>query len=115
MVDSKLQFNNRLRLLGRKHSKMANGYTTQMRSDGLIVVKPRRSARRGFPLKGLVFLALGLFGFKALILASLGPDGYGERVAKLQDGTVVERGGAWVMQVDPATQVLADLMGPVLR
>ena len=115
MVNSKLQFNNRLHLLGRKHSKMANGYTTQMRADGLIVVKPRHVARRGFPLKGLVLLALGLFAFKALILASVGPDGYGERVAKLENGTFVERGGAWVMQADPATQVLAQLMGPVLR
>jgi hypothetical protein len=115
MVESKLQFNNRLRLLGRKHSKMANGYTTQLRNDGLIVVKPRRASRRGFPLKGIVLMVLGLFCFKALILASLGPDGYGERVAKLQEGTVVERGGAWVMQADPATQVLANLMGPVMR
>ena len=115
MVESKLQFNNRLRLLGRKHTKMANGYTTQLRSDGLIVVKPRRAARRGFPLKGIVLLALGLLGFKALILASLGPDGYAERVAKLQDGTFVERGGAWVMQADPATQILANLVGPVMR
>ena len=115
MVESKLHFNNRLRLLGRKHSKMANGYTTQMRNDGLIVVKPRRAARRGFPLKGLVMMGLAFFAFKALILASVGPDGYAERIAKLQDGTFVERGGAWIMQADPATRVLAEFVGPVMR
>lgn len=115
MVETKLHFNNRLRLLGRKHTKMANGYTTQMRNDGLIVVKPRRAARRGFPIKGLVLLALGFISFKALVLASVGPDGYAERVASLDNGTVIERGGAWVMQVDPLTQVIANNMGPVLR
>lgn len=115
MVDSKLHFNNRLRHLGRKHVKMANGYSTHMRNDGLIVVKPRRTARRGFPFKGIILLTLGLFGFKALILASVGPAGYADRVAKLQDGTVIERGGAWVMQADPATQTLAQLIGPVMR
>jgi hypothetical protein len=114
MYDTREHFNNRLNNIGRKHKAMTRGYVTQMRSDGLIVVKPRQ---RGidFPVKGVVLLLLGFFFFKAFLLAAIGPDTYGERIDKLQDGTFIEQGGAWVMQVEPVTQVIADYLGPIMR
>jgi hypothetical protein len=36
MVETKKHFIHRLNLLGRKHQAMSRGYTTQMRTDGLI-------------------------------------------------------------------------------
>jgi hypothetical protein len=39
----------RLKDIGRKHTVMARGYTTEIRNDGLIVVKPY-VGRRGFSI-----------------------------------------------------------------
>ena len=114
MIESKSHFEGRLRRLGRKHTAMSRGYVTQMRNDGLIVVKPRRR-RVHFPLKGIVWMILGFIAFKAFLLSSIGPDAYASRLDTLAQGTLFEQGGAWVMQKDPATQFLSQLVGPVFR
>ena len=94
---------------------MSRGFTTRMRNDGLIVVKPRRQKRiMDFPLRGVFLLLLGSVFFKGFILASVGPDTYSERVAILNSGTFVEQGCAWVMQVGPISQIIANYMGPIL-
>ena len=116
MVETKKHFLNRLDILGHKHQAMSRGYTTRMRDDGLIVVKPRRQKRiMDFQLKGVVLLLLGFVFFKGFMLASVGPDTYSERVAILSNGTFVEQGCAWVMQVGPISQIIANYMGPILR
>ena len=116
MVETKTHFLNRLDILGHKHQAMSRGYTTWMRDDGLIIVKPRRQKRiMDFPLRGVFLLLLGFVFFKGFMLASVGPDTYSERVAILNNGTFVEQGGAWVMQVDPISQIIANYMGPILR
>ncbi|MFT4706684.1 MAG: hypothetical protein ACI9PU_000517 [Ascidiaceihabitans sp.] len=114
MVEAKKQFNDRLNFLGRKHQAMSRRYTTQMRTDGLIVVKPRRRSI-DIPFQGILLLLLGFVFFKAFMLASIGPDTYCERVAILNSGIFVEQGGAWVMQTDPVSQVIANYMGPISR
>ncbi len=114
MLDSQNDFQKRLSTLGRKHAAMSNGYTTAMRSDGLIVVKPKRKSGRGFPLRMLLCLVAGFFIFKAIMLASLGEITYNERVAKLNLGTSLERGGAMVMQLDPATEFLSGFLEPFI-
>jgi|TARA_B110000908_G_scaffold170912_1_gene231931 hypothetical protein len=114
MVETKKHFIHRLNLLGRKHQAMSRGYTTQMRTDGLIVAKPRRRGLE-IPFKGIVLLLLGFVFFKAFMLAAIGPDLYGERVAILNSGTFVEQGGAWVMRADPMSKVIAGFMGPIFR
>ena len=53
--------------------------------------------------------------FQSIYLAAVWPDLYGERVAKLDQGTSVEQGGAWIMQVDPATEYFATVIGPIFR
>ncbi|MGJ8544498.1 MAG: hypothetical protein ACSHWZ_03565 [Sulfitobacter sp.] len=107
-------FVQRLTTLGRKHSKMTNGYTTKVGRDGLITVKPKR-AKRGFPLRGLLLSVAGFFVFKAFMLAASGPATYEERLATLQNGSQVEALGAAVLAVDPVTQAIAEKMGPLLR
>ena len=114
MFDNRDNFESRLKVIGRKNVAMANGYSAQMRDDGLIVLKPRRREIE-FPLKGIVMLLIGFFFFKAFILASVGPDTYGERISILQSGTVLEKAGAWVMQIDPISQGIANYMGPAFR
>ncbi len=114
MVETHDHFIKRLNLLGRKHEQMTHGYVTKVGRDGLITVKPK-AKRRGFPLKGLVLLVLGFFAFKAFILVSFGPATYEERLAKLENGTVIELAGAKVLGIDPVTAVLADFAGSILR
>lgn len=113
-MDAHTQFDKRLKTLSRKHAAMANGYTTMVRGDGLIVVKPKR-LRRNPPLRGLALLLLGFFAFKGFMLASLGELTYNERIAKLGNGTAVEQGGAWVMQIEPMTRFLAGFLEPLTR
>lgn len=40
------------------------------------------------------------------MLMSLGEVTYADRLAYLQNGTLIEQGGAWVMQADPLTQAM---------
>ncbi|WP_299688373.1 hypothetical protein [uncultured Tateyamaria sp.] len=110
---TQVDFQTRVGTVQRQHKAMSHGYTTEMRGDGLIVVKPKRAMRRGFPLRGLLVLVLGFFAFKGFMLASLGEVTYNERVAKLGNGTMVEQAGAWVMQTEPLTTFLAGFIEPL--
>ena len=109
-MDMRVDFHKRVGSLQRQHKAMANGYTTQLREDGLIVMKPKRGRRRGFPLRALTLLFLGFFAFKGFMLASLGDVTYNERVAQLSNGSPVEQAGAWVMQGDPVTVLFAEVI-----
>ncbi|MBT3466755.1 MAG: hypothetical protein HN456_06155, partial [Rhodobacteraceae bacterium] len=53
--------------------------------------------------------------FQCIYLVAVWPNLYDERVAKLDQGTFVEQGGAWAMQIDPATEYCATVIGPILR
>lgn len=108
------EFRSRLSRLERKYKGMSAGYDAKLRSDGLIVITPRRAKRRQFLMPVLIFV-LGFMLFKGFLLMSLGPDSYDERVARLQEGTSVEQVGAFVMQADPVSEVIATQMGSVLR
>lgn len=113
MIDSQLTFQKRLSRLGRKHRAMERGYKTKMRSDGLIVVKPKR-AKINFPFKGLLIVAAAFFAFKAFMLASFGAVTYQDRVDQLNAGTVFEQGGAWIMQIDPVTAFVGEKLAPYI-
>lgn len=115
MYKSQNDFQRRIKKVSRKHHSMARGYTADIRRDGLIVVRPRRRIGHGFPLSGLLGLLLGFFIFKAVMLAALGDITYNERVAKLSNGTMLEQGGAWVMQLDPLTVFFAGFLDPFVK
>ena len=113
MVSDQTEFQERLRRLVRKHRAMARGYTTRMRSDGLIVAKPRRAVS---PISGrsvLIFLLVFL-AFKGFLIANLGAAAYSERVERLQSGNFAEQAGAFAMQADPVSKMFADLVAPLL-
>lgn len=113
MSEETLQFQNRLRRLERKHKSLANGYTASLRKDGLIVMKPRRAERRISGQSVMLFL-IAFFLFKGFLVASIGIEGYDERVAKLESGNTVEVAGAWVMQSDPMSELIAEKIRPIL-
>ena len=107
-------FDTRLRRLGRRHSKMyRNGIVHKVGPDGLISAYPRRRLPR-FPLRGLVILFFAALTFKGVLLASLGSGVYQQRVDLLAGGSFVEKAGAWVMQIDPATEFVARTVAPLL-
>ena len=116
MVETHDHFTKRLGKLGRKHEQMTHGYTTKVGKDGLITVTPKARRVRGVSgLKLLLVVTVGFFAFKAFMLAANGPDAYSERLAGLQSGTVIEQAGALVLGIDPITEKLASLAGPILR
>lgn len=114
MVETHDHFEQRLKSLEKKHQKMNRGYGTRVSVDGLITVVPKRH-RRGFPWKLTLMFILGFIGFKALMVASVGPVTYNARLAKLEHGTLVEQAGARVLSIDPVTDRIVHLTGPVLR
>jgi hypothetical protein len=111
-AQAEVQFNKRLRRITRRHARMRNGVYHRLNADGLIVAHPRRRAPH-FPLQGLIMLLGSGFLFKAFLLVNLGPVTYGERVALLAQGNLIEQGGSGLMQIDPATQWLAQQLAAI--
>ncbi len=113
MAQAHVPFDKRLKRIVRRHDKMSNGVVRTVNSDGLIVARPRLYRPR-FPLKGLlIVLAIG-FLLKGFLFAYLGEAAYADRVAGLQAGSTIEQAGAWVMQSDPVTEVVAAGIAAVL-
>lgn len=104
------QFEKRLRRIVRSHQRMANGVAYRVDQNGLITAKPRIYNPK-FPLRGLILLVGAAFLFKGYIYASLGANTYSERVAGLAEGSLIEKAGAWIMQADPATLAVAQVLG----
>lgn len=107
-------FDSRLRKIDRSRARLAQGYAAKVTDDGLIVFRPKRHRSR-VSLRGLMLLAFGFVLFKAMILAHLGSGMYEQRLEALKSGSLIEQGGAFVMQIDPATQVVAQTLRPFLR
>lgn len=113
MEDTLHDFRMRQQKLRRKHERMARGYVTGIDQNGLIVQKPD-SKTGGRTLRLLAMLAAGFVGFKILLLAGLGPEQYGLHVTQLQSGSTGDQVGAWLMQIDPLSALLAGYLSPLL-
>ncbi|UWR10413.1 hypothetical protein [Sulfitobacter mediterraneus] len=109
MVETHDHFVNRLEMLGEKHAKMTRGYGTKISTSGLIVIEPKEERRNwGLPVKVVSLTLLGFLGFKVFMLAAIGAETYNERLAKLENGTIIEKAGAIALSVDPLTAMLAE-------
>ena len=85
-------------------------YMTLVDKNGLIQVVPRARKSRSLslaPLKFMLILAVLLTVFKAVALINVGVSNYEDEIALLKSGNVVEQAGAFVLQVDPVTHVIA--------
>lgn len=114
MSDAFQGFDSRLKSIGRKRTRLAQGYVSKVGKDGLIVFRPKRRTG-GFPLRGLLYVVLGFTFFKAVIIAHLGVALYDDRLARLSEGSIVEQAGAVVMQADPISLMLSAYLRPALR
>lgn len=75
----------------------------------------RRRRRRPRALGILIVAAVVLFGLKAGMHVTIGPDAYDYKVAALRSGSDVDRLGAWLLQADPVTLELADRIRRIIR
>jgi hypothetical protein len=114
MAQALVPFEKRLRNITRRHDRMRYGVIHRIERDGLITAHPRRRAPR-FPLQGVMMLVGAGMLFKAFLYLSLGGTVYEERVAALQSGSVIEQGGGWIMQADPATLWLASQINAIIH
>ena len=114
MTVQQQEFQGRVAHLKTKHAGFAQGYSTHVQSDGLIVMRPQKIRSRVSGKIILLILAFFLV-FIAFLMCVHGFDSYDERVARLTTGNAVERVGAFVMQSDPVSVWAATQMGPILR
>lgn len=115
MVYTREDFHARVGSVDKSQSRlMRRGYTTRIDKNGLIIAKPK-ARRLHFPIKGVLLIALSFLCLKAFMLSANGPDTYQDRLATLQNGSAIEAMGAHLLGIDPATQFIADKMGPLLR
>lgn len=70
----------------------------------------RHSRRRLSLPYAILFVIVAVFVFKGLMLLRLGEELYDARVAQLLAGERFEMVGGWLMQVDPVTRLVANLM-----
>lgn len=107
MADVATDFQKRVSRLARKKARLEHGYVAVVGKDGLIVTKPTR-VNSGFPFRIFALLIVGFFAFKILLISHLGPAAYEQRVDALRDGTLIEQAGAFALQIDPISQVIAN-------
>ncbi len=113
MSDAYNTFETRLRTIGRNRGQLARGYSSRVTRDGLIIFRPK-PRRSGIPFRGIFLLIVGFLCFKGLVMAHIGNTVYDERVATLQQGSIVEQAGAMIMQADPVSRAVARKLMPVL-
>ncbi len=112
MDESQRDFAQRVGRVVKRHRAMHGGYTATLRDDGLIVVRPYQ-VRFKLPLRGFVLLMASFMIFKGFLLAYMGLPAYEARLDTLAAGQF-GTAGAWIMGVDPVTDVIARLFSYIL-
>ena len=74
--------------------------------DGLEIARVKKR-NRWLPMWHIIFVVyLGLM-IRLVVMADIGPGAYGSRMAELKNGTMLERGIGYVMQMDPVSHSIA--------
>jgi len=113
-VDQQHSFDQRLSKIMRDRG--GDGSFTQVTADGAV---RRQGGRRRLALfmpwkSALMIVSISLV-FKAFLLAYLGDEGYGERLALLETGSAADRAGALLLAPDRLTITLAGQISPMLK
>lgn len=114
MDNAGTEFGKRMARINRKHARLEHGYVAVVGKDGLIITKPKR-AGGNMPVKLFMGVVIGFFAFKVLLISHLGTAGYDGRVEQLRAGSVIERGGAVLLQADPVSTAIAAKLGGLSR
>ncbi|GGD35560.1 hypothetical protein [Sinisalibacter lacisalsi] len=108
------RFSKRLREIEGRHKRLSAGYVRLEERDGVLVPVERARPRRSLPLRGITLSLVAFLLFKGFLLNYIGPITYGDRLAMLEAGNVVERLGGWVMGADPITLWIASQFGALI-
>ena len=108
MADPRDEFSLRLRRLNAKRkTSLRRTRSAFVDNDGYVIVRGYRE-KRGVPYTGLMVLLVGFFGLKGALMAQLGDGVYAAKLDKLhQSETTVSAIGAWTMQPDPVSVLVA--------
>jgi hypothetical protein len=71
--------------------------------------------RRGNWVMPATLVLATIIGIKAAVLANVGPTNYADRIAILENGDAADRIGAYVLQADPLTSLVASSLGGFAR
>lgn len=96
--------------------QITKAYEVVLRDDGLVIARPRRiRSALDFPAKSAAIVLASMLLFKGILIASLGPIGYDERVVNMKDNSILERLGAIVLVSDPVSREIGTQLAPVFR
>ena len=105
-----IQFWQRLRRIDRNQRKLSQGYVTSMNHDGLLIARPRPKEVK-LTWRGVAYIVIVMMAFKIFLYAQLGPLAYQEKVIAMENGSLAEQIGAYVMVADPVTASIAGVLG----
>ena len=89
---------------GVRYSRTAS--VVSFNHDGLEIARSRRSTR-WLPMWHIIFFVyLGLL-IRLISMAEAGPAAYAHRMAKLENGSFIERTTARIMYMDPVSRAIA--------
>lgn len=108
-------FEQRLFRLHKQHKLFSLGVSYRVNSDGLIVRVPRRRILPRLPVMPLLILLAFLFASKVLLFTVLEREAYEARRAIFLNGSMVERGVAWLLQPEPVTEGIAFVVHGLAR
>ncbi len=102
-------FERRLSYIVRRQRKLlSRGARCKVTDTGLIVATLRMYMPK-FPIKTAIKLIVWAFLFKAYVYAYLGHAEYASCVAALSGPSIVGQAGAWILQPELATVLVADV------
>ncbi len=109
MEQSQRAFAKRQRALKKKHKRLAKGYVTELSNTGVFIRKPdQKSPRR---LSSFLLFAIAFaFAFKIASFVAIGEDQYLAELETLKAGNTRQQVGAWIMQLDPVTVKVSELL-----
>lgn len=103
-------FTERVQKLNSVDRSLPRGLGTTVNGNGETVVCKRK--RKDFnPRRGLAIIMLVFFGMKGMFYEQLGPLTYNGRISTLEQGVMVERMGAKLMQAEPVTLWVSEQIG----
>ncbi|GAA6208152.1 hypothetical protein NBRC116601_14450 [Cognatishimia sp. WU-CL00825] len=108
MTDQQVDFDLRLRRLSKQRNKASSvPRSAFIDTDGYVIVRGYRR-RRGFPMIGMLLIAIGFFGLKGLMIAEIGTSNYSAKIEELSaSNSLVATVGGWTMQPDRISLTIA--------
>lgn len=111
---NKDRFEARLQAIEAK-TKPGKRVEQRVTDDGLVVDIVKSDRRALLPIKSLIAAAVIFIAFKGFIFAQLGESEYLKRIDTLSGGSAVEVAAAFLLDVDPVTRVVGQLLEDTLQ